>query len=129
VHSKPSPNIQKFFIGILLVIIGIVMLFKRVIVHGGLMSLFFGSSFGATLMPFLIGVGILFFNPDSRTGWIIMILGLLIIILSIVASLKIYFLPTSLWEIILILGFLASGTGLTLSSLKPSNTAQQNTYE
>src|SRR3954471_15501078 len=52
-------------------------------------------SFGLSLLPFIIGIGFLFFNGKSLTGWVLAIGGLSIIIVGILMSLHVYFQPTS----------------------------------
>lgn len=115
-------GVGEFFIGLALAGVGIYLLLQHVTVHSGAWSLFgFGgrSAFGLTLVPLLIGIGTLFFNGKSLLGWGLLVIGLLIIIAGIVASLHIYFAPTSLWNTLMMLGMLAAGLGLIAKSLRP----------
>jgi uncharacterized protein len=76
------------------------------------------NSFGLSLIPFIIGIGFLFFNGRSITGWLLTIAGLVIIIAGILVSLHIYFRPTSLFNTLTMLVLLFGGLGLIIRSLK-----------
>jgi predicted membrane channel-forming protein YqfA (hemolysin III family) len=76
------------------------------------------SAFGLTLLPLLIGVGILFFNGKSAAGWLLTILGVVIILAGILMNLDIYFQPTSLFNTLVMLVLLAGGIGLIAKSLR-----------
>src|SRR6266581_7436331 len=54
------------------------------------------NSFGLSLIPFILGIGFLFFNGKSLAGWLLTISGVVIILVGILMSLHIYFQPTSL---------------------------------
>src|SRR5256714_10770779 len=51
------------------------------------------NSFGLSLVPFIIGIGFLFFNGKSLAGWLLTIAGLVIILAGILISLHIFFRP------------------------------------
>jgi len=76
------------------------------------------NSFGLSLIPFIIGIGFLFFNGKSIIGWLLTISGLVIILAGILISLHIFFRPTSLFNTLLMLVLLFAGVGLILRSLK-----------
>jgi len=78
------------------------------------------DSFGLSLVPFIIGVGFLFFNGKSITGWLLTVGGLAIILIGIVTSLHIFFRPTSLFNTLVMLVMLFGGIGLMVRSLKAS---------
>lgn len=75
-------------------------------------------SFGLSLIPFLVGVGFLFFNGKSLTGWALTIAGLAIVLAGILMSLHIYFQPTTLFNTLIMLTLLFGGLGLIFRSLK-----------
>ena len=77
-----------------------------------------GSSFGLTLLPLLVGVGLLFFNGKSWAGWLLTIVGVTIILAGILMNMDIYFKPTSLFNTIVMLVLLAGGIGLVARSLR-----------
>lgn len=76
------------------------------------------NEFGLSLVPFIIGIGLLFFNGKSIAGWLLTIAGLAIIIAGILMSLNIYFRPTTLFHTLVMLVLLFGGIGLVLRSLK-----------
>jgi len=88
------------------------------------------NSFGLSLIPFIVGVGFLFFNGKSVTGWLLTIGGLVIILMGILMSLHILFRPTSLFNTLLMLVLLIGGVGLIVRSLKDfSRTAAREKAE
>jgi hypothetical protein len=112
----------EFILGIVLCGIGLYLLFDRVTVHTSFWR--FGgmtNSFGVTLIPLLIGVGLLFFNGKSIIGWILTSGGLLFIVVGVIANMDIYFQRTSLINTLIMLGLLAAGLGLVARSLRPHN--------
>src|SRR5215831_2953734 len=76
------------------------------------------NSFGLSLIPFIMGIGFLFFNGKSLAGWLLTIAGLVIILAGILMSLHIYFRPTTLFNTLMMLVLLFGGVGLVVRSLK-----------
>jgi hypothetical protein len=76
------------------------------------------NTFGLTLIPFIIGIGLLFFNSKSIIGWLLAGGGAVIIFIGIIANLEIYFNQTSLFNVILMLILFAGGLGLMARALK-----------
>lgn len=76
------------------------------------------NSFGLSLIPFIMGIGFLFFDGKSLAGWLLTIAGLVIILAGILMSLHIYFRPTSLFNTLIMLVLLFGGLGLIFRSLK-----------
>jgi len=76
------------------------------------------NSFGLALLPFIFGIGFLFFDGKSITGWLLTLAGLAIILVGILMSLHIYFQPTSLFNTLAMLVLLFGGLGLVCRSLK-----------
>jgi hypothetical protein len=117
-----SGGLGQFFIGLLMSLAGGYILTNQVQVT----SSFFGarwfggtiSAFGVTLIPFLIGVGLIFFDGRSKPGWVLTILSLLVIFIGIIANLRIYFAPTSLYVTLITLVLLVGGIGLMARALK-----------
>jgi hypothetical protein len=110
----------EFFGGLAMFAVGIYLLFNQVQVHtsfwrfGGL-----ANSFGVSLIPLLIGVGLLFFNGKSIIGWVLTVGGFLFILAGILMNMDIYFQRTSLWNTLLMLVLIAGGLGLVFRSLRP----------
>jgi hypothetical protein len=84
------------------------------------MHLFGGtvSAFGATLIPFMIGVGLIFFDGRSKIGWALTSISLFIIIIGVLVNLRVYFANTSLYVTLSMLVLLVGGLGLMARALK-----------
>ncbi len=111
-------GVAQFFIGLAMAVGGAYLLTQRVTVTSGFWSFFGGHSFGLSLLPLLVGAGVLFYDGTSRLGWVLTLGGALIVFLGILMNLRIYFEPTSLFDTLLMLVLLAGGLGLLARSLK-----------
>ena len=108
----------EFLIGLALVIGGGYLVLNQVTVTTGIWRLWGYSAFGLSLIPLLIGIGVLFFNGKSPIGWLLTLGGALIIAVGVIANLQVFFQPTSLFNTLLMLGGLAAGIGLIARSLR-----------
>ena len=111
-------GVGEFLIGLAMVIGGGYLVLNQVVVVGGFWNLFGYSAFGLSLIPLLIGIGVLFFNGKSMLGWLLTAGGALIILLGVLVNMNIFFRPTSLFNTLLMLGALAGGIGLVARSLR-----------
>ena len=119
-------GIGTFLLGFALACAGAWLLTDQVVVSGDYFAAGFMlpvvnhrmNSFGLSLVPFIIGIGFLFFDGKSRAGWLLTIAGLVIILAGILMSLHIYFRPTSLFNTLVMLVLLFGGLGLIVRSLK-----------
>ena len=111
-------GVGQFLFGLGLVIAGGYLFLKRVTVTSGLWTLWGYHSFGLSLIPLLLGIGLLFFDGRSVIGWILTFGGVIVIITGIIANLHVYFSPTSLTNTMIMLGMLAAGIGLVARSLR-----------
>lgn len=113
-------GLGEFFIGVLLAAVGAYLLFSQVQVQtsywrfGGM-----NGSFGITLIPLILGVGILFVNGRSTLGWVLSVGGFLFIVAGILLHLDVHFERTSLWNTLVMLALIAAGLGLVVKSLRP----------
>jgi hypothetical protein len=107
-----------FFVGLGMAVAGAYMLTSQVSVHGGAWTIGGYSAFGLSLIPLLFGIGLLFFDGSSRLGFLLVFVGLVIIAAGILMNLTIYFVPTSLFNTLMMLGLTAGGIGLVLRSLR-----------
>jgi hypothetical protein len=113
-----SGGVAQFFVGLGLAVAGAWLLASQVTVQTGSWSLFGVNAFGLSLVPFLLGTGLLFFDGRSRAGLLLLFAGVVIILAGILMNLNLYFQPTSLFNTLMMLGLLAAGTGLVLRSLR-----------
>ena len=111
-------GIAEFLIGLVMAVAGGYMLTQQVTVTSGYWMFYGYNSFGLSLIPLIFGVGILFFNGKSIIGWLLLIVGVVIIFAGIIMNLHIYFEPTSLFNTIIMLVLLAGGIGLIARSLR-----------
>jgi hypothetical protein len=112
-------GVGTFLGGAAMVVAGGYLLLTRVTVASGGWYLWGYNAFGLSLLPLLVGIGVLFFNGRSILGWGLTGAGALIIVAGILANLHIYFQATSLFDTLIILGLLAAGIGLVARSLRP----------
>lgn len=114
-------GIAQFFVGLMMAAGGAFLLTSRVTVSSGFWAFFGRETFGLTLLPFVLGMGLLFFNGKSVLGWLLTAGGAFVIFLGILMNLQIFFAPTSLFHTIIMLVLLAGGLGLVARSLKTSS--------
>ena len=114
-----SGGLVEFLGGVAMVVAGGYLLTTRVTVSSGYWTLWGYDAFGLSMLPLLVGIGVLFFNARSVLGWFLLLVGSVIIVTGIVANLRIYFQPTSLFATLMILGLMAGGIGLVIRGLRP----------
>lgn len=111
-------GIGQFLLGFALAVSGGWLLMNQVVVSGGSWGLWGYNSFGLSLLPFILGTGMIFFNGKSVLGWLLLLAGLVIIFAGVIVNLRVYFLSTSLFNTLAILVLLFGGIGLIARSLK-----------
>ena len=111
-------GLGEFFFGAALAVAGAYLLTNQVTVSTGYWQLGGHSAFGLSLVPLLIGIGLLFYDGRSTWGWVLTAVGAVVILTGIIANLQIYFRPTSLFNTLLMLGLLAAGIGLVVRALR-----------
>jgi uncharacterized protein len=114
-----SGGLGEFLIGLALAVAGGYLLTQQVTVSTGGWSIWGYNAFGLSLVPFLIGVTMVFVNAKSVLGNLLLYSGLIIILAGVIMNLRIYFQPTSLFNTLLMLGMLAAGVGLIIKSTRP----------
>ena len=112
-------GIGEFFLGLVMVVIGAYLITNRIVVVSSYWTYGGYSMFGLSLLPLIIGIGILFFNGKSIVGWILLFLGVMIIFAGVLMNLHIYFQATSLFGTIVMIVLLAGGIGLIFRALVP----------
>ena len=111
-------GLGEFLIGLAMAAAGGYMLTSRVSVTTGFWHFWGYNAFGLTLVPFIFGVLLLFFNGRSKVGWLLLFTGVVLILAGIILNLQIYFTQTSLFELIVMLVLLFGGLGLLARSLR-----------
>jgi len=99
-------------------VVGVYLFLNQVQVTTSFWSFGRFGGFGPTLLPLLVGVGVLFYNGKSIVGWLLTSLGLAIILAGVLMNMDIYFRQTTLFNTIVMLGLLFGGLGLIARSLR-----------
>jgi len=109
----------QFFGGIGLLLVGLFLLFNHVHVTSGYASLWgwSGNSIGYLMLPFLLGVGWIFYNAKSVWGWLISAVSLVMIVFSIISGLRIWFAPISMIDLMIMLVPFAIGAAWVLKGM------------
>lgn len=124
-----SGGIGHFFLGLIMMSGGFYMLLNAISVtsHFGLGArLFgfsaFGGSYGITggmvMIPFMFGVGLIFFNGRNILGWLLTIGSITALIFGVISTVRFSLRSMSAFELIVILVLAVGGLGLLLRSLK-----------
>jgi uncharacterized protein len=118
-------GVGSFILGAIMALAGGYILTNQIVVTNSFWSYrvpFLGqvSAFGVILIPFLIGVGMIFFNYRSVVGWILAGGSLVLILVGVITNLQVYFAPTSLFVTLIMLVLLVGGIGLMVRGLIPS---------
>ena len=121
--KKERNELLEFFIGLILLGVGLFWLFQKTTVStdgifgSGLYIGRFLVPSGTVIIPFIVGIILLFFCDRRIYGLIVTSLGLAIIVLAIIMSVRIRFTRTTLFDFILMFIAIGGGTGLLLRSL------------
>jgi hypothetical protein len=107
-----------FLAGLALAATGAYLLTQQVSVHTGYWTIGGQNAFGLSLAPFLLGIGILFFDGRSKAGMLLLALGALVIAAGILMNLTIHYRSTSLFNTLVMTGMTAGGVGLVLRALR-----------
>jgi uncharacterized protein len=114
-----SGGVPTFLFGVGMAAAGAFLLTSRVVVHTRGYSFWGFSGFGISLIPLLLGVGMLFFDGRSLVGKLLTFIGVVIIFAGILMNMDIYFQQTSLFVTLIMLVLLVGGVGLVLRAIRP----------
>lgn len=73
---------------------------------------------GMILIPFMFGVGMIFYNARNWIGWILAGGSLVALVFGVIANMTLQFSRMSAFDLIVILVLLVGGIGLFLRSLR-----------
>ncbi|WP_434931330.1 hypothetical protein ACRWQM_03910 [Shewanella sp. HL-SH5] len=120
-----SGGIGSFFIGLIMMSGGFYMLLKAIKVTSsfGLSQSLYnvsGMNFtsGMIMIPFMFGVGLMFYNAKNIFGWILTFGSLVGLIFGVISSINFRFSHMSAFDLIVILVLSVGGLGIFLRSLK-----------
>ncbi|MBB1273467.1 MULTISPECIES: hypothetical protein [Psychromonas] len=122
-------GIGHFFIGLIMMCGGFYMLLNAITVSSnfGLSSRIynlhsFGSGIGITggtiMIPFILGIGMIFYNAKNILGWLLAIGSITALIFGVISSIRFSLHSMSSFDLIVILVLAIGGLGLFLRSLK-----------
>lgn len=112
-------GLGEFILGLIMVVAGGYLITNHVMVASGFWTIWGYNTFGLSLVPLIFGIGILFFNGRSIIGWVLLLVGVVVIFTGILMNLQIYFHRTSLFNTIIMIVLLAGGIGLIFRGLAP----------
>lgn len=119
--KSSSGSLMQFLIGLILMGAGLFWIFQSVRVSTGYGSIYriggWGIPNGTIIIPLLIGIVMLFVMERKIFGWIVTGIGIAVILVGIITSVRLHFYGTSLFEYILMFGFTLVGGGLVLKNL------------
>ena len=118
VEQKNGP--MQFFIGLVLLSVGLFWLSQSVMVTTNWFSWTIGGvrmTSGLTVIPLIVGVIWMFCSPKNVIAKVVSALGAILIVAAIIMSINFSFVRTSLFEFIIMILFIAAGSGLLLRTL------------
>lgn len=114
-----------FLIGLIMMIGGGYMLLNGIIVRPnfGMGSRVFGIggvpiTSGMVLIPFMFGIGMIFYDSKNWIGWLLAGGSLVALIFGVIANMTLQFARMSAFDLIVILVLFVGGLGLFLRSLR-----------
>ena len=124
-----SGGLGSFFIGLIMMCGGFYMLLNAITVTSsfGMGMRMYGFSAlggnynitsGMIMIPFIFGVGIIFYNSRNILGWILSIGSITGLIFGVISSIRFSFKTMTSFDLIVILVLAMGGLGLFLRSLK-----------
>lgn len=124
-----SGGLGQFFLGLIMMCGGFYLLLNAIAVHSSFgmgMRLYgfhaFGGHYaitsGMVMLPFMFGVGLIFYNSKNILGWMLAIGSITALIFGVIASIHFSFKTMSAFDLIVILVLAIGGLGLFLRSLK-----------
>lgn len=124
-----SGGFGHFFIGLIMMCGGFYMLLNAITVTSNFgmgMRLYGFSTMGGNynitsgmvMIPFMFGVGLIFYNSRNIIGWILSLGAITGLILGVISSIRFSFKTMTSFDLIVILVLAIGGLGLFLRSLK-----------
>jgi hypothetical protein len=112
-------GLGEFLMGFIMACLGAYLIANQVVVAGSYWRFYGQDTFGVTLIPMLLGIGMLFWNGRSILGRLLTGGGALFILAGVLANLRIYFQPATLFHTLVMLILLVGGLGLIARAMLP----------
>jgi hypothetical protein len=120
-----SGGVGQFFVGFVMMCGGLFMLFNAIRVTStfgmGMAMYGFGGysvTSGMIMIPFIFGVGFMFYNSKNPIGWMLTVGSLVALVFGVISSIQFTFQAMSAFNLITILVLSVGGIGLLLNSLR-----------
>ncbi len=120
-----SGGAGQFFIGLIMLCGGVYLLLNSITIYAhygfGARLYSFGNvgvTSGMIMIPFMFGVGFIFYNAKNWLGWLLAGGSLVALIFGVISSIQFTFRSMSAFDLIVILVLAVGGLGLFLRSLK-----------
>ncbi len=129
-----SGGFGQFFIGLIMMCGGFYLLLNAITVSSGFgmsrrlygfsaMGGSYNITSGMVLIPFIFGVGLIFYNSKNILGWLLGLGSITALIFGVISSLRFSFRTMTSFDLIVILVLAIGGLGLFLRSLKALDSA------
>ena len=129
-----SGGVGSFFIGVIMMCAGFYLLLNAITVTSSFgmgmrlygfsaMGGLYNITSGMVIIPFIFGVGLVFYNSKNILGWILSIGSLSALIFGVISSIRFSFKTMTSFDLIVILVLAVGGIGLFLRSLKKLDNA------
>ena len=122
-----SGGTGKFFIGLIMLCGGVYLLLSSINVytHYGFGARLYsignyGVTSGMIMIPFMFGVGMLFYNAKNPLSWLLTGGSLVALVFGVISSIQFTFQSMDAFDLIVILVLAVGGLGLLLGSLRSS---------
>lgn len=116
---------MRFFIGFIMFVAGAYLFLDSIFMesHMGFGSRMFGVggvgiTTGYVLIPFIFGVGMIFYNSKNYLGWILILASLAMLSFGVIVNSSLSFRHLTAFKLIMILILFVGGAGLSLSALR-----------
>lgn len=117
-NGKTVSQELNFFLGVGLLLTGLLMFFNHVHVGTGFLNVLGlgGGGFGLLLVPLMVGIGWIFYDSKNKWAWLVTACSVGVLIFAVLSSLVVSFPQISLLGIVMLLLPLAAGSALLLKS-------------
>lgn len=120
-----SGGIGRFLLGLVMMIAGGYLFLNSIHVdnHFGMGTRLFGiggfnMTSGMVLIPFIFGIGLIFYNSKNVLGWGLAISSLIMLTFGVISSIYFRFDRMTAFDLLMIIALFSGGVGLFVSSLR-----------
>ncbi|WP_299455693.1 hypothetical protein [uncultured Microscilla sp.] len=116
-------QITRFAIGLIMLVAGGYMLLNAIHVGYSFHHIYHIRGVGTftsgyIMIPFMFGIGMIFYNSRNMLGWLLLIGSLVMLIVGVISSVQFRLSHMTAFELMTILVLMVGGLGLFLSSLR-----------